>query len=68
MPSVADPNDDNLLKPKTLLECCQGAHEFLDEHDLSDGYDKGTLYLMRVSGHKTDALPVPILASSCREE
>ena len=23
VPSVADPNDDNLLKPKTLLDCCQ---------------------------------------------
>ena len=33
LPSVADPNDSHLLKPKTLLDCCQCAQEFLDEHD-----------------------------------
>ena len=56
VPSVADPNDTNLLRPKTLLDCCQCAQEFLDEYDLNDGYDKGTLYLMRVSGHRTRML------------
>ena len=56
VPSVADPNDTNLLRPKTLLECCQCAQEFLDEYDLNDGYDKGTLYLMRVFGHRTRML------------
>ena len=53
VPSVADPYDSHLLKPKTLLDCCQCAQEFLDKCDLSDGYDKGTLYLMRVYGHRT---------------
>ena len=33
LPSVADPTDSNLLKPKTLLDCCHCAQEFLDEHD-----------------------------------
>ena len=28
----------------------------LDEYDLNDGYAKGTLYLMRVSGHRTRML------------
>ena len=56
VPSVADPNDTNLLGPKTFLECCQRAQEFLDEYDLNDGYDKGTLYLMRVYGHRTRML------------
>ena len=53
---VADPNDANLLRPKTLLDCCQCAQDFLDEYDLNDGYDKGTLYLMRVYGHRTRML------------
>ena len=67
LPSAADPNDSNLLKPKTLLDCCQSAQEFLDEHDLNDGYDKGTLYLTRVYGHRTqDAHPTSILAGSRR--
>ena len=56
VPSVADPSDTNLLRPKTLLDCCQCAQDFLDEHDLNDGYDKGMLYLMRVSGHSTRML------------
>ena len=34
VPSIADPNDSSLLKPKTLLDCCQCAQEFLDEHEL----------------------------------
>ena len=45
---MADPTDANLVKPKTLLDCCKDAQEFLDEYDLNDGFDKGTLYIMRV--------------------
>ena len=56
VPSVADPTDANLVKPKTLLDCCKDAHELLDEYDLNDGYDKGTLYIMRVYGHRTRML------------
>ena len=56
VPSIADPNDTNLLGPKTLLECCQCGQEFLNEYDLNDGYDKGTLYLVRVYGHRTRML------------
>ena len=26
--------------PKTLLDCCRDAQEFMDEYDLDDGYDK----------------------------
>ena len=47
IPSVADPTDANLVKPKTLLDC-KDAQEFLDEYDLNDGFDKGTLYIMGV--------------------
>ena len=56
VPSVADPTDANLVKPKTLLDCCKDAQEFMDEYDLNDGYDKDTLYLMRVFGHRTRML------------
>ena len=56
IPSVADPTDANLVKPKTLLDCCKDAQEFMDEYDLSDGHDTGTLYLMRVLGHRTRML------------
>ena len=56
VPSIADPNDTNLLGPKTLLECCRCAQEFLDEYDVNDGYDKRILYLMRVYGHRTRML------------
>ena len=56
VPSVADPTDANLVRPKTLLDCCKDAQEFMDEYDLDDGYDKGTLYLMRVLGHRTRML------------
>ena len=56
VPSVADPTDANLVKPKTLLDCCKDAQEFLDEYDLNDGYDKGTLYIMRVSEHRSRML------------
>ena len=56
VPSIADPNDTNLLGPKTLLECCRYAQECLDEYDLNDGHDIGTLYLMRAYGHRTRML------------
>ena len=56
VPSIADSNNTNLLGPKTLLEGCQSAQEFLDEYDLNDSYDKGTLYLMRVYGRRTRML------------
>ena len=36
------------MKPKTLLDCCKDAQEFMNEFDLNDGYDIGTLYVMRV--------------------
>ena len=38
LPSVADPNDSHLLKPETLLDCCQCAQEFLDEDDLNAAF------------------------------
>ena len=56
LPSVADPTDANLVKPKTLLDCCKDAQEFLDEYDLNVGHDKGTLHIMRVSGHRSRML------------
>ena len=52
VPSIADPNDSILLS-WTVVSVHQ---EFLDEHDLNDGYDKGTPYLMRVYGHRTRML------------
>ena len=51
--------DENLVKPKTLLDCCKDAQEFMDEYVLNDGHDKGTLYqvyLMRVWGQRTRML------------
>ena len=56
VPSVADPTDANLVKPKTLLDCCKDAQEFMDEYDLNNGHDTGTLYMMRVFGHRTRML------------
>ena len=56
VPSVADATDTNLARPKTLLDCCKDAQEFMDEYDLNDGYDKGPLYVMRVCGHRTRML------------
>ena len=53
LPSVADPEEENLLKPKTLLEHCKDAQEFMDEFDLNDGYDNQTIMLMRIHGHMT---------------
>ena len=50
------PTDANLVKPKTLLDCCKDAQEFMDEYALNDGHDTGTLYLMRVLGHRTRML------------
>ena len=55
VPSVADPIDANLVKPKTMLDCCKDAQEFLDEYDLNDGFEKGTLSV-RVCGHRTRML------------
>ena len=53
LPSVADPEEANLLKPKSLLEHCKDTQEFMDEFDLNDGYDNHTIMLMRVRGHMT---------------
>ena len=39
-----------------MLDCCKDAQEFLDEYDLNDGFDKGTLSVMRVYGHRTRML------------
>ena len=52
-PSVADPQEENLLRPKTLLEHCKDAREFMDEFDLNDGFDNQAIMLMRVHGHMT---------------
>ena len=51
LPSVADPTYNQLMKPKTLLDCCRCAQAFIDEHDLGDDLDAGELNLMRVFGH-----------------
>ena len=56
LPSVADPDEKNLMKPKTPLEHCKDAQEYVDEFDLSDGFDNQTLNIMRVLGHKTRIL------------
>ena len=53
LPSVADPEEENLLRPKTLLEHCKDAQEFMDEFDLNDGFDNLTIMTMRIRGHKT---------------
>ena len=53
LPSVADPEDENLLKPKTLLEHCKDAQEYMDEFDLNDGYDNQTIKIMRIHGNMT---------------
>ena len=53
LPSIADPTGSHLLKPKTLLDCCRCAQDFIDEHDLGDSLDAGETSLMRVSGHRT---------------
>ena len=53
LPSVAHPQEENLLKPKSLLEHCMNAQEFMDEFDLHDGLDNHKIELMRVHGHMT---------------
>ena len=53
LPSVADPEEENLLRPKSLLERCKDAREFMDEFDLNDGFDNQAIKLMRVRGHMT---------------
>ena len=53
LPSVADPVEENLLRPKSLLEHCKDAREFMDEFDLNDGFDNQAIMLMRVRGHMT---------------
>ena len=53
LPSVADPQEENLLRPKSLLEHCIDAREFMDEFDLNDGFDNREIKLMRVHGHMT---------------
>ena len=53
LPSVADPQEENLLRPKSLLEHCNNAREFMDEFDLHDGFDNSAIKLMRVHGHMT---------------
>ena len=52
----ADLDEENLLKPKTLLEHCKDAHEFMDEFGLYDGCDNQTLKFMRIHGHMTRML------------
>ena len=42
-----------MLRPKTLLEHCKDAQEYMDEFDLNDGYDNQTLNFMRIHGHMT---------------
>ena len=53
LPSVAAPDEENLLRPKTLLEHCKDAQEFMDEFDLNDGFDNQTIMTMRIRGHMT---------------
>ena len=56
LPSVGDPEEENLLKPKTLLEHCKDAQEFMDEFGLYDGFDTQTIRIMRIHGHMTRML------------
>ena len=56
LPSMADPDEENLLKPKTLLEHCKDAQEFMDEFGLYDGFDNQTIRVMRIHGHMTRML------------
>ena len=53
LPSVADPQEENLLRPKSLLEHCNMAREFMDEFALHDGFDNPAIKMMRVHGHMT---------------
>ena len=45
LPSIADPTEHRMMTPKTLLDSCRCAQEFIDEHDLADGLDVGELNL-----------------------
>ena len=51
LPSIADPTEHRMMTPKTLLDCCRCAHEFIDEYDLGDGLDIGEFSVMRAVGH-----------------
>ena len=53
IPSVADPQEENLLRPKSLLEHCTDAQEFMDEFDLNDGFGNQDIKRMRIQGHMT---------------
>ena len=53
LPSVAHPDEENLLRPKTLLEHCRDAQEYVNEFGFNDGFDNQTLNIMRILGHKT---------------
>ena len=53
LPSAADPEEENLMRPKTLLEHCKDVREFMSEFDLNDGFDNQAIMLMRVRGHMT---------------
>ena len=48
--SIVDTSEQHIMKPKTLLDCCQCAKEFIHEYDLSDGLD-ARINLMRVLNH-----------------
>ena len=56
LPSVADASEHQMMTPKTVLDCCCCAQEFVDEYDLADGLDVGELTIMRAIGHRTKAL------------
>ena len=56
MPSVADPSNQQMMTPTTLLDCCRCAQELVDEYDLADGLDVGELTIMRALGHQQRAL------------
>ena len=55
VPSIADPTEQRTMTPKSLLDCCRCAQEYVDEHDLADGLDIGELNLMSVLGHRTSS-------------
>ena len=42
-----------MLRPKSLLEHCTDAREFMDEFDLNDGFGNQAIEMMRVRGHMT---------------
>ena len=55
LPSIADTSEQQIMNPKTLLDCCQCAKEFVHECDLSDGDDPG-INIMRTIGHRSKIL------------